>query len=303
MICSSANWRTISQIAFCSSVLSVYGVTRDIVRTIIRAHVGARPMAAPAGDGVLRRRPDRPGGRRRARVPARRGARPRPAAGDRAPLRAGHARRDRRSRRDRVGDGRPLRRLELLDAPGQARARRARRRPRRRSPPPPDEPRPRRADLRRVAGDRVARHRRRALKIGVRVPITPGMDLHDKLAEHLGLDTALTPEQAAQILVGAAGYARDALRALDECTRPDLDQPALRDLSRRATVIESHLRALHALALERCADAAVCDIPVAVEANLELAAKCRTLICQRTVAVDQEVMILRAPLAAFQLPC
>jgi hypothetical protein len=65
------------------------------------------------------------------------------------------------------------------------------------------------------------------------------MDLHDRLSEHLGLDTALTPEQAAQILVGAAGYARDALRALEQCTRPELDQAALRDLSRRATVIES----------------------------------------------------------------
>src|SRR3954449_6344817 len=35
MICSSENWRTISQIAFCSSVLSVNGVARDIGRTII----------------------------------------------------------------------------------------------------------------------------------------------------------------------------------------------------------------------------------------------------------------------------
>jgi hypothetical protein len=129
------------------------------------------------------------------------------------------------------------------------------------------------------------------------------MDLHEQLVEHLGLGTALTPEQAAQILVGAAGYARDALRALDECTRPELDQLALRDLSRRATVIESHLRALHQLAAERCADTAVRDIPIAVRANLELAAKCRSLICQRSVEVDQEVMILRAPLPAFELPC
>jgi hypothetical protein len=129
------------------------------------------------------------------------------------------------------------------------------------------------------------------------------MDLHDQLAEHLGIDADLTPEQAAQILVGAAGYARDALRALEACTDPRLDQVALRDLSRRATVIESHLRALHRLAAERCEDAAIRDIPAAVAANLELAAKCRSLICQRSVAVDQEVMILRAPLPAFQLPC
>jgi hypothetical protein len=79
------------------------------------------------------------------------------------------------------------------------------------------------------------------------MPITPGMDLHDQLSEHLGLDSALTPEQAAQILVGAAGYARDALQALEQCTDPALDQMALRDLTRRATVIESHLRALHQL--------------------------------------------------------
>lgn len=129
------------------------------------------------------------------------------------------------------------------------------------------------------------------------------MDLNDRLTEHLALDAALTPEQAAQILVGAAGYARDALRALEECTRPELDQAALRDLSRRATVIESQLRALHRLAEERCDDPAVRDIPVAVGANLELAAKCRTLICQRSVAVDQEVMILRAPLPQYRLPC
>ena len=129
------------------------------------------------------------------------------------------------------------------------------------------------------------------------------MDLHDRLTEHLALDAALTPEQAAQILVGAAGYARDALHALEECTRPELDQAALRDLSRRATVIESHLRALHRLAEEHCDDPAVRDIPVAVGANLELAAKCRSIICERTAAVDKEVMILRAPLPQYRLPC
>jgi hypothetical protein len=129
------------------------------------------------------------------------------------------------------------------------------------------------------------------------------MDLHDEFIEHLKLDSALTPEQAAQILVGAAGYARDALHALERCADPALDQAAVRDLSRRATVIESHLRALHRLAVEHCGDTAVKDIPTAVRANLELAAKCRALICERSVAVDQEVMILRAPLPAFELPC
>jgi hypothetical protein len=129
------------------------------------------------------------------------------------------------------------------------------------------------------------------------------MDLHDQLVEHLALENALTPEQAAQLLVGAAGYARDALRALEQCTDPALDQVALRDLTRRATVIESNLRALHQLAVERCDDAAVRDIPIAVGANLELAAKCRTLICERSVAVDQEVMILRSPLPQYRHPC
>ena len=129
------------------------------------------------------------------------------------------------------------------------------------------------------------------------------MDLHEQLVEHLGLDTALTPEQAAQILVGAAGYARAALRTLELCTDPALDQAALRDLTRRATTIESHLRALHRLALERCDDAAVRDIPIAVGANLELAAKCRSLVLERSVAVDQEVLILRSPLPQYQLPC
>jgi hypothetical protein len=129
------------------------------------------------------------------------------------------------------------------------------------------------------------------------------MDLHEQLVEHLGLDSALTPEQAAQILVGAAGYARDALRTLELCADPALDQAALRDLTRRATTIESHLRALHRLALERCDDAAIRDIPIAVGANLELAAKCRSLVLERSVAVDQEVMILRAPLPQYQLPC
>ena len=129
------------------------------------------------------------------------------------------------------------------------------------------------------------------------------MDLTDELIEHLQLDSALTPEQAAQILVGAAGYARDALRALERCADPALDQAAVRDLSRRATVIESHLRALHQVAVEHCGDTAVKDIPIAVQANLELAAKCRALICERSVAVDQEVLILRSPLPQYQLPC
>lgn len=129
------------------------------------------------------------------------------------------------------------------------------------------------------------------------------MDLHEQLVEHLGLESALTPEQAAQILVGAAGYARDALRTLERCTDPALDQAALRDLTRRATTIESHLRALLRVAQEHCDDAAVRDIPVAVGANLELAAKCRALVLERSVAVDQEVLILRSPLPQYQLPC
>jgi len=129
------------------------------------------------------------------------------------------------------------------------------------------------------------------------------MDLHEQLVEHLGLESALTPEQAAQILVGAAGYARDALRTLELCTDPGLDQAALRDLTRRATTIESHLRALLRLAREHCGNAAVRDIPVAVGANLELAAKCRALVLERSVAVDQEVMILRSPLPQYHLPC
>jgi hypothetical protein len=129
------------------------------------------------------------------------------------------------------------------------------------------------------------------------------MDLRDKLVESLGLDTAITPEKAAQILVGAAGYERDALRALEECASPDLDQIALRDLTRRAAVIEAHLRALHQVATERCAEAPIADIPVAVRANLEVAAKCRSLISERSVVVDQEVMILRAPLPAYEHPC
>jgi len=129
------------------------------------------------------------------------------------------------------------------------------------------------------------------------------MDLQDHLVEHLSLDAELTAEQAARILVGAAGYARDALRALDECTRPELDEAQLGDLDRRATVIEAHLRALHRLTVEVCADWPIGNIPAVVEANVELAAKCRNLIQQRRLDVEQEVMILRAPLPAYGLRC
>jgi hypothetical protein len=135
------------------------------------------------------------------------------------------------------------------------------------------------------------------------VPITPGMDLQDQLVEHLGLDADLTAEQAAQILVGAAGYARDALRALDECTRPELDPGALGDLARRASAIEAHLRALHRVTVEVCASWPIGNIPAVVAANLELATKCHALIQQRRIDVEQEVMILRAPLPAYGLPC
>jgi hypothetical protein len=129
------------------------------------------------------------------------------------------------------------------------------------------------------------------------------MDLQDELVEHLGLDTDLTAEQAAQILVGAAGYARDALHALDECTRPEVGEAELGDLDRRATVIEAHLRALHRLVVEVCADWPIGNIPAVVQANLEMAAKCRSLIQQRRLDVEHEVMILRAPLPVYGLPC
>jgi hypothetical protein len=129
------------------------------------------------------------------------------------------------------------------------------------------------------------------------------MDLQDQLAEHIGLDADLTAEQAAQILVGAAGYARDALRVLDACTRPELGQDELGDLALRAGVIEAHLRALHRLATEACVGWPIGNIPAVVQANLEMAAKCRSLIQQRRIDVEQEVMILRAPLPAYGLPC
>lgn len=129
------------------------------------------------------------------------------------------------------------------------------------------------------------------------------MDLQDQLVEHLGLDTELTAEQAAQILVGAAGYARDALRALDECTRPELGQRELGEIARRATAIEAHLTVLHRLTVEVCVTWPIGNIPAVVKANLELATKCRTLIQQRRVDVEHEVMILRAPLPAYGLPC
>jgi hypothetical protein len=103
------------------------------------------------------------------------------------------------------------------------------------------------------------------------MPITPGMDLQAQLVEHLGLDADLTAEQAAQILVGAAGYARDALRALDECTRPEVGEAELGDLDRRATVIEAHLRALHRLTVEVCTEWPIGNIPAVVQANLEMA--------------------------------
>jgi hypothetical protein len=129
------------------------------------------------------------------------------------------------------------------------------------------------------------------------------MDLQDQLVEHLGLDADLTAEQAAQILVGAARYARDALRALDACTHPEVDEAELDDLDRRATAIEAHLRALHRLTVEVCRDWPIGNIPAVVHANLEMAAKCRSLIQQRRLDVEHEVMILRAPLPAYGLPC
>ena len=129
------------------------------------------------------------------------------------------------------------------------------------------------------------------------------MDLQEQLIEHLGLETALTPEQAAEILVGAAGYARDALRTLEQCTDPALGAVALKDLNRRAATIESHLRGLYALALEHCDDDAVREIPIAVGAHLELASKCRSLVLERSLAVDSELMILKAPLPQYRLPC
>ena len=135
------------------------------------------------------------------------------------------------------------------------------------------------------------------------MPITLGMDLEDHLVEHLGLDAELTPGQAARILVGAAAYARDALRVLDECTRPEIDHVALNELVRQASAIEAHLRTLHSLTVEVCANWPVGNIPAVVEGSLELAAKCRAMIEQRRIDVEHEVMILRAPLPAYGLPC
>ena len=129
------------------------------------------------------------------------------------------------------------------------------------------------------------------------------MDLQEQLAVDGGPSAGLTPEQAAEILVGAAGHARDALRVLDACTHPEIDQRAVLQLVRDASAIEARLRALHELTVRLCADWPVGDIPAVVHGNLELAATCRALIQQRRLDVEHEVMILRAPLPAYGLPC
>ena len=129
------------------------------------------------------------------------------------------------------------------------------------------------------------------------------MDLQEQLIEHLGLESALTPEQAAEILVGAAGYARDALRTLEQCTDPALGAGrAARPDAPRGDDRVAAARPLR-LALEHCDDDAVQDIPIAVGAHLELASKCRSLVLERSLAVDQELMILKAPLPQYRLPC
>jgi len=127
------------------------------------------------------------------------------------------------------------------------------------------------------------------------------MDLQEHLVADLG--PQLTPERAAEILVGAARYARAALHMLDDCTHPEIEQCDLADLVREASAIEAQLRALHARAVELCADWPVGDIPAVVRGNLELAARCRALIQQRRADVEHEVMMLRAPLAAYGVPC
>ena len=154
-----------------------------------------------------------------------------------------------------------------------------------------------------LARDRVARRGPRALKFRPPCRSRRSWTCTTTSSSTSGSNPRSRPSRPRRSSSARPAYARDALRALEACTDPKLDQRALRDLSQRATVIETHLRTLHQLALERCDDAAIREIPVAVGANLELAAKCRSIICERTAAVDQEVMILRAPLPQFQLPC
>jgi hypothetical protein len=129
------------------------------------------------------------------------------------------------------------------------------------------------------------------------------MDLQEHLVAELGLGAQLTPDRAAEILVGAARYARAALHVLDDCTHPEIDQQALVDLIREASTIEARLRALHDLAVELCADWPVGNIPAVVQGNLDLAARCHALIQQRRADVEHELMILRAPLPAYGVPC
>lgn len=106
------------------------------------------------------------------------------------------------------------------------------------------------------------------------------------MAQYLGLTDGMSPRVAARMMMLAGDYTSDAIGRHDEALDPRHDAASLARLGRAATRLETYLAQLLVLAAEHCGEQTLVDVPAAIRANMKIAGRCRSAICQ--MAIDAE---------------
>lgn len=107
------------------------------------------------------------------------------------------------------------------------------------------------------------------------------------MPQYLGLTEGMSSRVAGRMMVLAGDYANDAIRLHDEGLDPRHDGASLARLGRAATRVETRLAQLLVLAVENCGDETLVDVPEAIRANMKIASRCRSAICQMAIDAEQ----------------
>jgi hypothetical protein len=107
------------------------------------------------------------------------------------------------------------------------------------------------------------------------------------IEQYLGLVSGMNLTVAGRMLTLAGDYTNDVIALHEEAADPRLDRAALMALARAATRAETRLARLLVIAAENC-EGELVVVPYAIRSNIKTTSRCRSAICKRALAAEQQ---------------